>query len=170
MRKPAHSLREVLRVLRDFLPDGAHLRGQRKPAPSLCDVTDTPYSGVVEVSKVRRRAKSVSNAIRAPKSVPNTPHSAPKCVYHSSRPRRLTLPRQGYLLQPRRTTTLTPPRATGPLAPTPRGQRAGLSSREDWAQSRLRSAEKALASACVCCSYSLEFGLHASSLDLLPSP
>ena len=31
--------------------------------------------GVVEGSKVRRRAKSVSNAIRAPKSVPNTPQS-----------------------------------------------------------------------------------------------
>ena len=59
--------------------------------------------GVVEGSKVRRRAKSVSNAIRAPKSVPNTPQTALKCILHISRPRRLTLPRQGYLLQPRPT-------------------------------------------------------------------
>ena len=39
-----------------------------------------PLHGVMEGYKVRRRAKSVSNASRAPKSVPNTPHSAPKCV------------------------------------------------------------------------------------------
>ena len=32
-----------------------------------------PRDGVVEGSKVRRRAKSVSDAIRAPKSVPSTP-------------------------------------------------------------------------------------------------
>ena len=32
--------------------------------------------GVVEGSKVRRRAKSVSDAIKAPKSVPNKPQNA----------------------------------------------------------------------------------------------
>ena len=43
-------------------------------------IRERSWHGVVEGSKVRRRAKSVSNAIRAPKSVPNTPQSAPKCI------------------------------------------------------------------------------------------
>ena len=72
----------------------------------LCDVVRAESYGVVEGSKVRRRAKSEPNAIRAPQSVPNTPQSAPKCVQHSSWLRRLTLPRQGHLLQPRPTNTL----------------------------------------------------------------
>lgn len=42
--------------------------------------TRAKMSGVVEGSGVKRRAKSVLNTIRAPKSVPNSPQSAPKCV------------------------------------------------------------------------------------------
>ena len=39
-----------------------------------------PVASVAGGSKVRRRVRSVSNAIRAPKSVPNTPKCASKCV------------------------------------------------------------------------------------------
>lgn len=52
----------------------------------------------------------------------NTPHSAPKCVWHSSRPRRHTqLTRQGYLLQPRKyIATIVPLPKTRPTMSTER--------------------------------------------------
>jgi len=81
----------------------------------------SPKYGVVEGSGVRRRAKNVSNAIRAPKSVPDTPHSAPKSAEHSSRPRRLNLTRQGYFLLPRKyIATIVPLPKTRPPMSTER--------------------------------------------------
>ena len=73
--------------------------------------TSQPNS-LLEGSKVRHLASSIDSMPRMHKSVPKTPqrvqmwfithHSVPKFLEHSWRPRRLTLRRQGNLLQPRR--------------------------------------------------------------------
>ena len=64
--------------------------------------THPGHHGVVEGSKGRRRAKSVSNAIRAPRSAHTLP-KAPQGVFSTPRGRDVLLypDRAGYLLQPR---------------------------------------------------------------------